>query len=177
MKENEFRSWSPVSSAIAFIEERRRSNFPTMTENVDTSTHSRTGEEEKRREKVSTWLSRCELDVWGLKVCRVEAAVVDSKLTKQQIGNICDFSLENSKENGMKNLPRAPDTRLQEQTVPLKSHSEIMIVTSENLWQLPGTIWSCLFFFCPLWRYIEIIHRCRGIFSYSKISRPLKKAK
>lgn len=59
----------------------------------------------------------------------------------------CQIKKENS--SGMKSA-RASDTPRQEQkqsTVVLKSRYEIMIVTTENPWQLPGPIWSFFFFF------------------------------
>lgn len=64
---------------------------------------------------------------------------------------------------------RASDTPRQEQkqsTVVLKSRYEIMIVTTENPWQLPGPIWS--FFFSTERGHFAIVRWCRGIFSYSK---------
>lgn len=76
----------------------------------------------------------------------------------------------------MKNLPRAPDTRLQEQTVPLKSHSETMIVTSENLWQLPGTIWSCLFFFAHCDDILRLSTDVAGSFPTAKFHVLSKKS-
>lgn len=79
----------------------------------------------------------------------------------------CQIKKENS--SGMKSA-RASDTPRQEQkqsTVVLKSRYEIMIVTTENPWQLPGPIWS-FFFFSPLRGHFAIVRWCRGIFSYSK---------